>query len=115
MSWIKVLESTLKPGDRQVVNAGTKKLLLLNHGGNYYALDNACPHLKLPMKQGKITEDGAIVCPFHRSAFDLATGAVKVWSPWPPVVGQVLGNISSEKAIAVFPVKVEAGSVWIDA
>lgn len=114
MSWIKVLESTLAPGDREVVAAGAKKILVLNHQGNYYALDNACPHLKLPMKKGKITDDGAIVCPFHRSIFDLATGAVKEWSPWPPVVGQVLGKVSSEQAIAVFPVKVEAGSVWVE-
>jgi hypothetical protein len=40
---------------------------------------------------------------------------VKVWTPWPPVVGQVLGKISTEKAIAVFPVKVEANSIWVDA
>jgi len=115
MSWIKVLESTLAPGDRQVVSAGAKKLLVLNHQGNYYALDNACPHLGLSMKKGIITDDGAIVCPFHRSVFDLATGAVKEWSVWPPLVGQVLGKISTEKAIAVFPVKVEANSIWVDA
>jgi nitrite reductase/ring-hydroxylating ferredoxin subunit len=115
MSWIKVLESTLAPGDRQVVNVGDKKVLVLNHQGQYFALDNACPHLNLPLKKGKITDDGAIVCPFHRTAFDLTTGAVKVWTPWPPVVGQVLGKISTEKAIAVFPVKVEANSIWVDA
>ena len=115
MSWIKVLESTLSPGDRQVVNVGDKKVLVLNHEGQYFALDNACPHLNLPLKKGKITDDGAIVCPFHRTAFDLTTGAVKVWTPWPPVVGQVLGKISTEKAIAVFPVKVEANSIWVDA
>ena len=115
MSWIKVLESTLAPGDRQVVNVGDKKVLVLNHEGQYFALDNACPHLNLPLKKGKITDDGAIVCPFHRTAFDLVTGAVKVWTPWPPVVGQVLAKISTEKAIAVFPVKVEADSIWVDA
>ena len=115
MSWIKVLESTLAPGDRQVVNVGDKKVLVLNHQGQYFALDNACPHLNLPLKKGKITDDGAIVCPFPRTAFDLVTGAVKVWTPWPPVVGQVLAKISTEKAIAVFPVKVEADSIWVDA
>ena len=115
MSWIKVIESTLTPGDRQVVTVGDKKVLVLNHEGKYYALNNACPHLQLPMKKGKITADGAIVCPFHRSDFDLTTGAVKTWSPWPPVVGQLLGKVSTETAIAIYPVKEENGSLWLDA
>ena len=82
--------------------------------GQLHALDNACPHLKLPLQKGKITEDGAIVCPWHRSAFDLATGSVKAWCTWPPVMGKVMGAISQESAVSVFPVRVEEGSIWID-
>lgn len=115
MSWTKVLPAdALSPDSREVVKVGNRNILLLNHQGQVYAVDNMCPHLKISLKKGKITEDGAIVCPMHRSAFDLTTGEVKTWTPWPPVVGNVLGMISQEKPLPVFPVKVEEGSIWID-
>lgn len=115
MSWTKVLSAdALASEGRQVVKVGTRKILLVNHNNQLYAVDNTCPHLKMPMKNGKITENGAIVCPIHRSAFDLGTGEVQSWCPWPPVVGKVLSKISPEKSLPVFPVRVEEGSIWVD-
>ena len=115
MAWTKVLSATELPlGDRKLVKVGDQKILIINRNGELHAVNNACPHLKLPLKKGELTEDGAIVCPFHRSAFDLCTGEVKNWTPWPPVVGNVLGKISSEKKLSVFSTRVEDGSIWID-
>ncbi len=115
MTWVKVLsEGAIEPGARQVVKVGKRNILLLNHSGQLYAVDNVCPHLKLPLKKGKLTSDGAIICPWHRSAFDLCTGEVKEWTPWPPGVGKALGLISREKALSVFPTRVEEGSIWVD-
>ena len=114
MAWQKALsEDALESGTRQVVKIGEQKILLLNHEGQLYAVANQCPHLKLPMKKGKLV-DGAIVCPFHRSAFDLSSGEVKDWSPFPPVVGNLLGKVSPEKCLPVFPTRVEEGSIWVD-
>ena len=115
MSWTKVLTADeLSSGDRKVVKVGDKKILIINNNGEFHAVNNACPHLKLPLKKGQLTEDGAIVCPFHRSAFDLCTGEVKNWSPWPPVVGNVLGKISPEQKLSVFSTRIEDGSIWVD-
>lgn len=114
MKWIKVLAQEALPNEtRKVVKASNHTILLLHHEEQIYAVDNACPHLKLPLQGGKITEDNAIVCPWHHSAFDLQSGAVKDWSPWPPGVGRVLGKISKEKALTVFPTRVEEGSIWV--
>jgi nitrite reductase/ring-hydroxylating ferredoxin subunit len=66
-----------------------------------------------PLKNGRITEEGFLVCPWHRSAFDLRTGDVASWTPWPPGVGRVLGALRRQHALPVFPVKVEAGRVWV--
>ncbi len=102
MGWTKVFPvDELVSGTKKVAKVGQRKILLINHEGNLYAVDNACPHVKLPLKNGKVTEDGAIVCPFHRSAFDLKTGAVKEWSTWPPLVGKALGSIAPKSTASV--------------
>jgi nitrite reductase/ring-hydroxylating ferredoxin subunit len=115
MGWTKVLATEELAADgRQVVKIAGRSLLLLNHGGQIYAVNNICPHLKLPLKKGKITEDGAIVCPWHRSSFDLETGNVKTWCPWPPAVGTILGKVSSESPLPVFPTRIEEGQIWVE-
>ncbi|MGD8996619.1 MAG: nitrite reductase (NAD(P)H) small subunit, partial [Anaerolineae bacterium] len=56
---------------------------------------------------------GLIVCPRHHSVFDLETGAVQEWAPWPPVVGRALGAIYQENTLPVYPTKVENGRIWV--
>jgi nitrite reductase/ring-hydroxylating ferredoxin subunit len=115
MNWVKALpQDELPEGERHMVKMGERSILLIHHEGQVYAMESACAHMRLPLKGGKLTEDGAIVCPWHHSAFDLRTGDVKTWSPWPPGVGRMLGAISREKALTVFPTKVEEGNIWVD-
>jgi len=114
MNWIKALpQDELLEGERRVVKLGGRSILLIHHQGQVYALASACPHMRLPLKGGKVEED-TITCPWHHSGFDLRTGDVKAWSPWPPAVGRMLGALSREKALPVFPTKVEEGSIWVD-
>lgn len=115
MNWIKALSQDELPANaRKVVKLEEKAILLLNHNNKIYAVENNCPHMKLPMRKGKITDDGAIVCPFHRSAFDLETGELKEWTPFPPGVGKLMGMISQQKSLGVFPTRIDEGSIWID-
>lgn len=115
MSWVKVLpENELNQGERRLVNTNEEAILLVNHSGRLCALKNVCPHMQAPLQKGKITSDGAIVCPWHRSAFDLITGKPKAWSPWPPGIGKLLGYISREKALKVYPTRIEEGSIWVE-
>lgn len=110
----KVLEIAEIPMDsRKVVDVGVYKVLVINNGGKFFAVENRCPHLGFPLKNGKITEDHGIVCPFHHSAFDLESGDVKAWSPWPPVVGKALGTLAREKALPVFGTMEKDGWLWI--
>ncbi|MBD2165730.1 Rieske (2Fe-2S) protein [Calothrix membranacea FACHB-236] len=114
MNWINVLpENELPPNDRKVVKVEQRNILLVHHNNQIYALENSCPHMKLPLKKGKITDNGAIVCPFHRSAFDLATGNPTEWITFPPGINKVMGMISKEKSVPVFPTRVEEGNIWV--
>ena len=114
MNWIRVLsEQDFPEGERKVVEVESKSILLLHHEGEVYAMTSKCPHMGAPLVKGRISSDGAIICPWHHSAFDLRTGDVKEWSPWPPVVGKVLGIISRKKTLLVYPTRVEKGSIWV--
>ncbi|MBN1261454.1 MAG: Rieske (2Fe-2S) protein [Anaerolineae bacterium] len=113
MKWHDVLASDQLPtGSRVVVSVEGHDVLLLNHEGQIYATALKCPHMGASLKKGKVVAD-SIVCPLHRSAFDLETGDARSWAPWPPLVGKVLGAVSPEKALTVFPVRVEDGRVWV--
>jgi nitrite reductase/ring-hydroxylating ferredoxin subunit len=115
MSWTNVLAaSELPEGARKVVKVADQKVLLIHHEGKIHAVANSCPHLKLPMKSGKINENGELVCPFHRSAFDLCTGKASTWTPFPPVLGNLMGMMSAEQDLPVFPAKVENGEICVD-
>lgn len=50
---------------------------------------------------------------WRQSAFDLRSGDVKDWSPWPPGVGRLLRATSRQKVLPVFPARVEEGSIWV--
>ncbi len=114
MEFIKAfLISDLPPGSRKVAQLPGRKVLVVNIQGQIFAVDNACPHMRFPLNQGRITEDCGLICPFHHSAFDLKTGNVKEWSPWPPGFGPVLARMSREHALPIFSVKVEDGYIWI--
>lgn len=82
MNWVKVLAQDELPQDgRKVVKIDNRTILFLHYGGQLYAMENTCPHMKLPLQGGKVTDDRAIVCPWHHSAFDLSSGDVKDRSP----------------------------------
>jgi nitrite reductase/ring-hydroxylating ferredoxin subunit len=114
MNWTEVLsKDDLPPGSRRVSSVAGREVLLINREGEIHAVGNRCPHMQAKLINGEVTEEGVIVCPRHHSVFDLETGAVQEWVPWPPVVGRALAAISQENALPVFPTKIENGSIWV--
>lgn len=114
MNWTKVLpQEELPEGHRRVVEVDGRPVLLLHVRGQVYAVDNKCPHMGASLEKGKLTEEGTLVCPRHHSAFELQTGKVKEWAPWPPAIGRVLGAISREKPLPVCPTRIDQGSIWV--
>jgi len=114
MTWVNVLdENSLPEGAREVVEVDDTLVLLVRHRGEIFAVAARCPHMGAPLKNGRITEDGYLICPWHRSAFSLRTGDVARWTPWPPGVGKVLGALRREHALPVYPVRVENGHILV--
>jgi nitrite reductase/ring-hydroxylating ferredoxin subunit len=114
MTWTKLMDlDSLEAGERRIVEVQDHKILVLNHDETIYAMQATCPHMGASLKRGKI-EANTIACPLHRSTFDLDTGKVQEWVPWPPVVGPVLGAVKQEHALQVYPTRIENGAIWIE-
>lgn len=81
-------------GDRIVVEVNGHYVAVFMVSGNYYAIEDICPHDDGPLAEG--TLDGTVIeCPRHGATFDIATGKVLSFPaitdvPWYPV--RVEGN-----------------------
>jgi len=66
----------LQPGDQPiVVEVGRRWVAVFNVDGEYYAIEDMCPHDEGPLAEGAV--NGCIIeCPRHGATFDLKTGKV---------------------------------------
>ena len=65
--------SDLSNGEIMLVEVGDERILLSNINGEYYAIDEVCPHAEGPLSEGYV-EGEEVECPFHGSMFNLKTG-----------------------------------------
>jgi nitrite reductase/ring-hydroxylating ferredoxin subunit len=65
-----------------------RRIVVANIAGSYTAFDELCPHLSVPMSQGKLEGD-CVTCVGHGSVFQLPGGEVRKW------LGRRPGVISS--------------------
>lgn len=54
--------------------AGQDLAIYRDLSGAVRAVADRCPHRRLPLSMGRLTEDGSIQCPYHGWCFDGATG-----------------------------------------
>lgn len=63
----------IEDADLKRVKAGSATAILINLGGEYFALNHLCTHEAVSLADG-IIEDGQIECPKHSGRFDIRTG-----------------------------------------
>ena len=63
----------LAPNTMRGFQAGGQRILVVNLDGNFYGLQELCPHLSVPLSRGQL-KDGCITCAGHGSQFDVRTG-----------------------------------------
>ncbi len=61
-------------GTSTVVTVGNRSILIVNHGDEFFAIENRCSHADQQLDCGRVRY-GWIACPAHGAKFDLATGA----------------------------------------
>jgi len=87
----------LEIGKSAIIEVGEKEIALFNYKGDFYAIDNTCPHRGAPLGEGRI-EEGILICPGHEWRFELKSG----WCPQNP-------ELSTE----VYPIKVHNEKIYI--
>ena len=66
--------SDLPPGGRKLVFPGDgESILVMNVGGQFYALENSCPHAGASIANG-ICEGHQLTCPAHGLKFNITNG-----------------------------------------
>jgi nitrite reductase/ring-hydroxylating ferredoxin subunit len=99
MAFVKVAAlSELAPGTLFEVMVNEQPIALCNVKGELHALAGTCPHRGGPLGQGAVNGD-FVTCPWHAWDFDCRTGE---------------NDFDPRHKVAVFAVKEEAGSVFVD-
>lgn len=68
--------AALPPGKAETVLLAGQRIAVFNVGGEFYALDDECPHRGGPLGAGWVDADVCqVACPLHGWVFDVRTGA----------------------------------------
>lgn len=88
---------SLAPGEGKTVEINGRRFALFNVGGEFHAIDDACPHSRAPLGSG-LLEGSRVYCAMHGWCFEIATG-------------ECLSN--PERPVRTYPTRVENGGVEI--
>jgi nitrite reductase (NADH) small subunit/3-phenylpropionate/trans-cinnamate dioxygenase ferredoxin subunit len=87
----------LTEGEGKTVQVGNKLIAVFQDKGQYFAIDDTCPHMGASLSGGYI-EQGIVTCPWHAWRFRLCDGA---WADNPRI------------KIGSYPVRVTGNEVQI--
>ncbi|HET9888568.1 MAG TPA: Rieske (2Fe-2S) protein [bacterium] len=73
-------------------------ILFVHHAGEFFAIDNRCPHMGFPLDRGSI-HDCILTCHWHHARFDLRTGGT--FDPW-------------ADDVRIFPIEIRDSEIWVD-
>ena len=88
----------LASGDMKLVEADGEMIVLLNVGGDLYAINDECTHSACSLSDGSL-EDDVIECICHGSQFNVKTGDVQ--------------EGPADEPIPTYPVQVEGDTVYV--
>jgi class 3 adenylate cyclase/nitrite reductase/ring-hydroxylating ferredoxin subunit len=140
--WIRLFEGDdLGLNEWRIIPLQDYDVVVLRGTDEYFAFNNACPHLRLPLFDRRgladgelgnyagtdtprpinstITDDRGVVCRWHCSCFDLQTGEVREWATRLQEDGtspgwEFLGDISkNQMKLTVYPCRIHDGYLWI--
>lgn len=102
----------MPPGSIRAFPVNGTRVVIANVDGDLRATNELCPHLAVPLSQGRI-EGRCLTCVGHGSSFNLDNGSVLKWMGRRP--GLVSSLLSGKPMpIALLPVEITDGMVHVD-
>ena len=65
--------SDIPEGEAGVAEINGKLIAIFHHNGQFFALDDVCPHMGASLAGGEV-RDGVVTCPWHAWRFRLSDG-----------------------------------------
>jgi 3-phenylpropionate/trans-cinnamate dioxygenase ferredoxin subunit len=97
--WIRVAScDELSPGQRRSLELEDTDVLVLNVGGEYFAVEDLCSHDGSSLTEGELDAD-ELICPHHGARFCVRDGRALT----PPAY----------EDIRCFPIEVRDGAVYV--
>ena len=90
--------ASLPPGRCRTVHVQGREFALFNLDGQFFAIDDQCPHRGGPLGAGCF-ENGHVFCPLHGWEFDVQTGTCLT---------------RADKPVRSYPTRVVEGQVEIE-
>jgi nitrite reductase (NADH) small subunit len=89
--------SELTEGEGKVVKVGNKLIAVFHDSGEYFAIDDVCPHMGASLAAG-VVENGIVSCSWHAWRFRLCDGT---WADNPRI------------KIGSYPVRVDGEDIQV--
>jgi len=107
-------EDMLADGEMTEVQVGDRALLLARVEGQYYSVDAICPHLGGHLARGRLN-DYTVICPHHRSEFDVRDGRNLSWIPKIPGVARRLATaVKRPQDLSSYSARISEGHVQVE-
>lgn len=80
MDWVKIFESEEEARSKiqehkpRLLILYGKRICLAMHHGEFFAVQDSCPHNSESLSKGWINHVGEVVCPWHNYRFELHSG-----------------------------------------
>lgn len=89
----------LPEGESTTIKVGNRLIALFHYQGQFYALDDVCPHMGASLGSGFV-ESGTVTCPWHAWRFRLADG---IWAD----------NPRGKVGVSCYAVRVEGDQIQV--
>lgn len=99
MPWEKVAKvADVKPGAGFAAIAGRREIALFLVEGQYFCIENSCPHMQGPLSEGEV-EGEIVYCPWHYWPINIRTGEL---------------TFDAGVCAATFSCRVDGGDLFVD-